>query len=72
MISCASPSVQYIDHSLPSIKFCARIRDAIIKKLKQQYSRNRRQVESARNVKKEPVQVPHLAFGNTRFNQNSA
>lgn len=30
---CVSPALCHFDHSLPAIKFCARIRDCIIKRL---------------------------------------
>jgi anti-sigma28 factor (negative regulator of flagellin synthesis) len=33
LINCVNPGQVYYEHSLPAIKFCARIRDCIIKKL---------------------------------------
>lgn len=33
LIACSSPSSQDYDHTLPAIKFCARIRDTILRKL---------------------------------------
>ena len=34
LMCCVSPAPYHFDHSLPAIKFCARIRDCIIKRLK--------------------------------------
>ena len=36
LIACASPSPQFFDHTLPAIKFCARIRETIVRKLQKQ------------------------------------
>lgn len=36
LVACASPAPQFFDHSLPAVKFCARIRDTIVRKLQKQ------------------------------------
>ena len=36
LIACTSPAPQFYDHSLPAVKFCARIRDTIVRKLQKQ------------------------------------
>ena len=33
VVACSSPAPHFFDHSLPAIKFCARIRDTIVRKL---------------------------------------
>jgi len=33
LVACASSAPQFFDHALPAIKFCARIRDTIVRKL---------------------------------------
>mmetsp|Transcript_30795 Transcript_30795/g.30289 ORF Transcript_30795/g.30289 Transcript_30795/m.30289 type:complete len:150 (+) Transcript_30795:1136-1585(+) len=35
MVCCVNPGENYFEHSLPALKFCARIRDCIMKKLQQ-------------------------------------
>ena len=34
VICCVNPGPQYFEHSLPAIKFCARIRDYVMRKTK--------------------------------------
>ena len=33
LVACASPSAAFFEHTLPAVKFCARIRDTIVRKL---------------------------------------
>ena len=54
LVSCASPSPMHFEHTLPSIKFSARVRQAIIEK-KNQYSAKKKK-------------VPKLNFSKTQFN----
>ena len=39
LVACASPSPQFFDHALPAVKFCARIRETILRKLSKRSSR---------------------------------
>lgn len=51
LVACASPIPQSYDHSLPAVKFCARIRDTIVRKLqKQGFATSRNQLEESEQV----------------------
>ena len=64
LIACASPAPQFFDHSLPAVKFCARIRDTIVRKLqKQGFQSGRNHLEES-----EPPLVQQPAIKQTRFN----
>lgn len=40
MMCCVNPDMRSFEHSLPAIKFCARIRDCIVKRLSKKDSEN--------------------------------
>ena len=60
LVCCVSPSQQSYDHALPAVKFCARIRECIIKKLgAERHNNSRRDLnihETQSVMSEDPVQ----------------
>lgn len=51
MLCCVSPSQASYEHSLPAIKFCARIRDCIVKRLKKVDNENHHKSTGLEEIK---------------------
>jgi hypothetical protein len=50
LLCCVNPGQQYYEHSLPAMKFCARIRDCIIKKLGKEPTASRKALGESQSV----------------------